>query len=163
MNAFALLSLISAFVILMLGNLIFYQSLKNRLNQIFGLCCVTLACWGFSEFMYRQAESYPVAAIWIKVACIRYFSVTLLFHFIIIFFEKHAFFTLVANCKKKIISSPASIKLVSNNNSGNIFFRYITVEACVLNSWSIVVHNSSFVMAIMSEDMVFFSMYEVIR
>jgi diguanylate cyclase (GGDEF)-like protein/PAS domain S-box-containing protein len=71
------------------GIIIFYQNKHRILNIIFGCSCFFVSLWSFSEFMYRQADSYAAASFWIKVRALAWtYPLAFLFHFLLIFTKK---------------------------------------------------------------------------
>ncbi len=71
------------------GVVVFYQNKKRILNILFGCSCLFVSLWSFSEFMYRQADSYATASFWIKVRALAWtYPLAFLFHFLLIFTNK---------------------------------------------------------------------------
>jgi PAS domain S-box-containing protein len=89
MSIFALFSLLSAVVCWTLGIYVYQHNKKHPLNRVFLLFCLSLAYWAFTEFMYRQAETYETARFWVKISLSWVFAVAFLTHFALLFTEKH--------------------------------------------------------------------------
>jgi diguanylate cyclase (GGDEF)-like protein/PAS domain S-box-containing protein len=71
------------------GVVVFFQNKKKILNIIFGCSCFFVSLWSLSEFMYRQADSYATANLWIKVRALAWtYPLAFLFHFLLIFTNK---------------------------------------------------------------------------
>ncbi len=71
------------------GGFVFCQNKKRLLNLLFGWACLFVALWSFSEFMFRQAESYAAAGFWIKCrALVWTLPLAFLFHFILVFTKR---------------------------------------------------------------------------
>jgi diguanylate cyclase (GGDEF)-like protein/PAS domain S-box-containing protein len=86
---FAALSFLGFVVSLAAGVVVFYQNKKRFLNIIFGCSCLFVSIWSLSEFMYRQADSYATASLWIKVRALAWtYPLAFLFHFLLIFTKK---------------------------------------------------------------------------
>ena len=88
MNIFALISLLSSGVSIFLGNFVLYQNPKSTLNRVFFICSLSLAYWSFTEFGYRQAETYETADFWLKTVSFWPFTIAFILHFILVFTEK---------------------------------------------------------------------------
>ncbi|HEX3047804.1 MAG TPA: ATP-binding protein [Bacillota bacterium] len=85
MNLFALLSLLSAVCMFFLGNFVYYQNKRNKINIVFALYCLCMSYTAFCEFMYRQAENREIAFWWLKVSFLWPFSLAFLIHFTLLF------------------------------------------------------------------------------
>jgi len=88
-NAFAIVSLISFIVCIILGFFVYYKEVKykfdNKLAKIFVLLCLSLGFfWAFIEFGYRSATDFYTAYLWSKVNVLWYFVVSFLVHFTLI-------------------------------------------------------------------------------
>ncbi|MFH1227038.1 MAG: PAS domain S-box protein [Planctomycetota bacterium] len=88
MNIFAVASLVSCLINLFFGGFIYSLNPKSRLNKIYMWYCLMMAYWGFTEFMYRQAESPDIARLWMKISCLWPFSMVALVSFALVFTEK---------------------------------------------------------------------------
>ena len=85
MSLFAWLSLLSAVVIILLGNFVYYRDPKHPLNKIFMVFCISSAYWSFTEFGYRQAGDYATARLWFKLGSFWPFGIAILLHFVLVF------------------------------------------------------------------------------
>lgn len=89
MGIFAVLSFLGFAVSLAAGVVVFYHNKRRILNAIFGCSCFFVSLWSFSEFMYRQTDSYAAAGFWIKVRALAWaYPLAFLFHFLLIFTKK---------------------------------------------------------------------------
>ena len=88
MSVFALLSLLSAVIIVFVGNFVYYKDPKNQLNKIFLVFYVLCAYWAFTEFAYRQAGDYDTARLWLKTGSFWPFAMAILLHFVLVFTEQ---------------------------------------------------------------------------
>jgi len=89
LSIFTVLSFLGFAVSLAVGIIVFYQNKKRILNIIFGCSCFFASLWSFTEFMYRQADSYAKAAFWIKArALVWTYPLPFLFHFLLLFTKK---------------------------------------------------------------------------
>jgi len=86
---FIILSLAGAVTLLFLGSFSFAIGLgkKDRLNRIFTVYALFLAYWAFNEFLYRQADSFRMAYIWMKEGFLWPLGLSLFIHFCLIFTE----------------------------------------------------------------------------
>lgn len=92
MNTFALVSLISFIVCLILGIIVYFKEVRyvfdNKLGKIFVLLCLSLAfCWALIEFGYRSATSFNTAYFWLEINVSWYIVMALLLHFTLILTE----------------------------------------------------------------------------
>jgi len=92
MSIFALISLFSFIICIILGLLIYFTQVKyvfhNDLSKIFMLLCLTLALsWAIIEFGYRQANDFSTAYSWLKLNVAWYLTISFLLHFIILYTE----------------------------------------------------------------------------
>ena len=92
MNIFAFVSLLSGVIIFSLGNYVIYKNKNRPINLIFMLFCILAGYLSYAESMLRQAADIETAYFWHKMMAIWPFSISLLFHFILIFTEKKRFF-----------------------------------------------------------------------
>jgi diguanylate cyclase (GGDEF)-like protein/PAS domain S-box-containing protein len=91
MNPYALPSLFSVVLVLILGDVIYHADKKASLNRIFALNCLVLAVLAFSEFMYRQTVSFETARFWLTVrGLFAYLPTALALHFALVFVGKSA-------------------------------------------------------------------------
>jgi PAS domain S-box-containing protein len=88
MTAFALVSLLTSAVTIFLGTFVFYRNPNETSNRVFSLYCLFGACWTFTEFGYRQAESLVRAASWLRVSALGTLVVPLELHFVLCIAEK---------------------------------------------------------------------------
>ena len=88
MNFYAALSLLSAVISIFLANFVFYHNSKSLENRLFALFCLTMAPWGFCEFMYRTATSYEIALFWTKMNLLVGFCPAVFMHFSLIFTKR---------------------------------------------------------------------------
>lgn len=89
MNAFALVSLISFILCIILGVFVYLREVrytfKNKLAKYFVLVCLSLAfCWALIEFGYRTAPSFETAFLWSKINVAWYIVISFILHFILI-------------------------------------------------------------------------------
>jgi len=89
MNAFALISLISFVVCLLLGTYVYIKEVrytfKNELAKYFVLTCLSFALsWALIEFGYRTASSFKAAFFWSKLNVAWYIVISLILHFTLI-------------------------------------------------------------------------------
>jgi PAS domain S-box-containing protein len=92
MNPFALLSLLSCAVVFILGSFIFLRDTRKPLNRIFMALCASLAFWSFTEFGYRQADSFETAYFWLKLSNLSFIVAPVLLHFVLVFTEESKLF-----------------------------------------------------------------------
>ena len=88
MNFFAFSSLLAATVTFALGVFVLSNDSGKAINRIFFLYCLTGSFWTFSEFGYRQAESYKVALFWFRASAISLPVLPLQLHFVLYFTER---------------------------------------------------------------------------
>jgi len=94
MNIFALISLTSFIICIILALLVYLKQVKyvfyNELSKIFMLLCLTLALsWAIIEFGYRYANDFSTAYLWLKLNVAWYLTISLLLHFILLFTENN--------------------------------------------------------------------------
>lgn len=120
-NAFALVSLISFILCLILGIFVYLKQVRHKfdskLAKTFVLLCLSLAiCWALIEFGYRNATNYENAYFWIKINFSWYFVISFLLHFTLILTENSKLL------KKKLIYAfiygPALIFFLIDLNTG---------------------------------------------
>lgn len=92
MNGFALVSLISFIVCILLGVFVYITKVRyifdNKLAKYFVLICFSLAFfWAIIEFGYRNATSYEGAYFWTKINVLWYFVISFILHFVLILTE----------------------------------------------------------------------------
>lgn len=85
---FAFASLFSSISSFSVGLYVLLKNSKDSLNRFFFLSSIVTAAAAFSEFMYRQAESYDRAFFWLKIGCVWHFMIPLVIHFVLIFAEQ---------------------------------------------------------------------------
>lgn len=90
MNIYAFTSLFVSVLCFLVGNYVFYQNRKSLPHLLFAIVCIATSYIGFCEFMFRQAESDAIAALWIKCISIWPFVPALLLHFSLAFSEYRA-------------------------------------------------------------------------
>jgi len=88
MSSLALVSLLSAIVIIFVGNFVYYKDPKNQLNKTFLVFYVLYAYWAFTEFAYRQAGDYETARLWLKIGSFWPLAAAVLLHFVLVFTEQ---------------------------------------------------------------------------
>ncbi len=88
MNFFALISLLSSLVTIFLGNFVYYKNPKNTLNKLFMLFYLSTAYLAFTEFGYRQADTFETAYFWIKASAFWAVAPSFLLHFALVFTEQ---------------------------------------------------------------------------
>jgi PAS domain S-box-containing protein len=85
MNVFAFTSLIASIISFFLANFIYFTNPKSELNRIVSILAVVISFMAFTEFMYRQADSYYNAYLWIKISTLWPFIPAILLNIAIIF------------------------------------------------------------------------------
>ncbi|MBN2406102.1 MAG: PAS domain S-box protein [Elusimicrobia bacterium] len=85
MTIFALFSLAGSLISLCLACYVFYKNPRDKVNRLFSLVCLSIAYWGFAEFMIRRADSESIAYQWIRLNCLWPYTAALLFHFTLLF------------------------------------------------------------------------------
>ncbi|MGB9980482.1 histidine kinase dimerization/phosphoacceptor domain -containing protein [Methanobacterium sp.] len=85
MNLFALISFVAFIVCFFLGNFIYHKNPKSQLNIVIGLTAIVVGFLAFTEFEYRQAETFQTAFFWIKVSALWPIVPSLLLHISLIF------------------------------------------------------------------------------
>lgn len=118
MNTFALLSLFCSLIFFTLGILIFLKNNKENLNRIFLFLCLSCTWWAFTEFGYRQADSFKEATFWLKLNGFWPFTVTLFLNFSLVLVEKNKF--LKNRFSYLLIYLPALLFVSFNLYSGGI-------------------------------------------
>jgi PAS domain S-box-containing protein len=88
MTSFALLSLLASVVTIALGTFVLFRNPRETPNRIFSLYCLIGSCWTFTEFVYRQAESFSRAAFWLRVSALGILVVPLELHFVLCIAER---------------------------------------------------------------------------
>jgi hypothetical protein len=124
LNGFALISLISFLVCLILGIFVYFKNVRyvinNKLGKIFVLICFSLAFfWALIEFGYRFAPNYEVAYLWLKANVFWYIVLSLLLHFTLVYTKNNKLL------KKKItylfIYSPAILFIILDIYTPHLF------------------------------------------
>jgi PAS domain S-box-containing protein len=87
--------------------MVFHKDSKNSLNQVFSMFCVFTAYWSFTDFMFQEMDLYESAFFWMKARFLWPFTVSSLFHLVLIFTQKERFSN--NQIKKCIIYAPAFI------------------------------------------------------
>ncbi|MBN1601289.1 MAG: PAS domain S-box protein [Chitinispirillaceae bacterium] len=85
MVIFSLFSLISAIICFSIAHLVFIGKNKTPLIKTFVILCLSFACWGFSEFFARQAETAHRAKLWQAIESIWPLTAVLYLHFVFLF------------------------------------------------------------------------------
>ncbi len=85
MNFYAFSSLIASAGAFTLGTFVLAKDPKQPLNRVFFLYCLTGSFWAFTEFGYRQAESYQMARYWFQASSLALAVVPLEVHFVLYF------------------------------------------------------------------------------
>ena len=67
MNAFALLSLLSSAIAIIVGGVVFSKSPRSRLNLVYLLLSIAVAYYSFAEFGWRQAGTLEESRMWIRI------------------------------------------------------------------------------------------------
>jgi hypothetical protein len=88
MNVFASSSLLASVMAIFLGNFVLYRNPRNALNRVFFLFCLLAGSSSFTEFGYRQAESFATAYFWLRAGFVWIFLMPLELHFVLLFTEK---------------------------------------------------------------------------
>jgi len=87
MNGFALSSLFASITVLIVGILVFYRNPRNMLHRVFLLFCLMGAYMAFTEFGYRQAETFDAAFLWLRASFLWTFILPLELHFVLLVVE----------------------------------------------------------------------------
>jgi PAS domain S-box-containing protein len=83
------LSLLSFLVLVVMGGFVFAQRFRSMLNRSFGLMCLLMSAWAFSEFMLRSVDSYASAELWAKVRAAAWAPpIAWMFYFVLLFTRK---------------------------------------------------------------------------
>lgn len=82
---FAATSLMSGLANLFLGTYILIKNSKKTLNRLGAFFFYLLSLWSFLEFLYRQAESYDLAYVYLKASFLWPFTLSALLHFCLVF------------------------------------------------------------------------------
>ena len=132
MSVFALILLLGSAITAYLGDFVYSQNRRARLNQVFAIFCVTTSLGGFGQFLYVQASGLNIAYPAIRITgFIWIISAALAFHFSLIFTEKTAilkyrgfvgaYYTLVMTFFLAAVLNPLFIdNRIGNNGSGRI-------------------------------------------
>jgi hypothetical protein len=124
MSGFALLSLISLIVCLVLGIHVYFKHVRyvfnNKLGKMFVLLCISLSlCWALIEFGYRQSNDYNGAYSWLKLNVSWYFVISFLLHLSLLFTENKEL--LKRKTTYLIIYGPALIFFIIDINTNLLF------------------------------------------
>jgi PAS domain S-box-containing protein len=87
MNIFILSSLLACVTTAFLGTFVLLRNPKELSNQIFFLYCLAGSLASFTEFAYRQAESFATALFWLRASFPWIFSLPLELHFVMLLTE----------------------------------------------------------------------------
>ena len=95
-NTFALVSLISFIICLILGLVVYFKNVRyvinNKVGKMFVLICFSLAfSWALIEFGYRHAASYELAYLWLKANVFWYIVLSFLLHFTLVLTDFNGF------------------------------------------------------------------------
>ncbi len=85
MSAFSLLSLLASVISTCFGTIVLFRDPKRRLNQVFFFFSLVGSFWAFTEFGYRQAESFAAAQFWMRASALGELSLPLELHFVLCF------------------------------------------------------------------------------
>jgi len=85
MNLYAIISLVSAIVLIFLSNNVYYKDTRNLVNRVFALGCLAIAYYAFIEFLHSQALVYDMAILAYKLGSFRYLATGLVLHFVLVF------------------------------------------------------------------------------
>ncbi len=88
MSVLALASLLASVMAAFLGNFVLYRNPRNALNRVFFLFCLSAAYASFTEFGYRQAETFATAYFWLKAGFLWTFILPSELHFVLLFSKK---------------------------------------------------------------------------
>ena len=88
MNIYALSSLLSSYVVFILGVLIYRENPKNELNRIYMLACALLGYLAVLEFGMRQAADLSTVYMFLRMGFVWPFIVAIYTHFTLIFTKK---------------------------------------------------------------------------
>ncbi len=144
MSVFALMLLIGSAVTVYLGDFVYSQNRRAKLNQVFAIFCVTTALGGFGEFLYLQVSSLNVAYPAIKMTgFIWIISAALALHVSLIFTEKTAvlkyrgfvgaFYTLIMTFFLAAVLSPL---IIDTQPSGYSYVAESIVEQGLIVVWA---------------------------
>ena len=87
MNPFAIVSLISTFISVILAALVYTSNPKSSVNRYFALACVLMAYTSFTEYGLRQAHDQAQAAMLQKADALWPLMLAVILHFILVFTE----------------------------------------------------------------------------
>jgi len=88
MMPFAIPSVVSAAILLVLGAFVLGRDPKRRLNRVFFGLTLFLAYWSFAEFGIREAHTYDDALFWFRCGALWPLAVPLLLHFVLVFADR---------------------------------------------------------------------------
>jgi len=145
-TTFALTSLLSSFICLLLGNFVYSLNRKKISNKVFGLTCLSISYWAFTDFMLLQAESIERAHLWYKFGFLWPFTIALLFHFLLIFTgktkilnKKLTFFLVYAPALFfSIVEATTDLiggELITTNWGYTYIFPETSLLLCVASTW----------------------------
>src|SRR5665811_719761 len=86
-----LLKLASAGVSAFMGILVLLRNPRMRLNQIFFILCMTVACWAFTIFEIRISADYEEAMTWLRISFFWPLPSAILLHFVLEFTGHQSF------------------------------------------------------------------------
>ncbi len=142
MNQLALISLISAIILLLLGLLVYQRSPHNRATVLFTLLCFCMAYEGFINCKLRMSATFEEASLWMHFSISWVFTLAIACHFILVFTERYEYL------KKRrayfFIYTPAILFLLIDQSAG-----YITGQP-VERSWGWDVSRSNNIFFILS-------------
>ena len=81
MIPFAPAILLSAFLSMTIGTLIYGRNPSHAINRIFLAISAVLFYWGFSEFEYFQANDVHLALLWMRLSAFWYLLPAMLLQF----------------------------------------------------------------------------------
>ncbi|MBN2526629.1 MAG: response regulator [Deltaproteobacteria bacterium] len=88
MTIYALTSLLSFVVALVLGTFIFFKDTKSTINRLYFIISLSIALYSFLEYGYRQSRNYEEAALWWQFDCLWPTHIAVWFHLAAAFTEK---------------------------------------------------------------------------
>lgn len=88
MTIFALTSLLSFVVALVLGVFIYFKDTKSLINRLYFFVCMSIGLYSFIEFGYRQSRSFDEACFWWQLDIFWSIHIACWFHLAVAFTEK---------------------------------------------------------------------------
>ena len=90
MRFFALVSLANSIVAIVVAQGVYTEKKKDPVNRAFALTCLVFGAWSFAQFMQRNADSYQVAAFWVRIVALAWPFTTPAFLLFALYFTEQA-------------------------------------------------------------------------